>query len=169
VFRRPPASSEQVLHPEKYLAGEPPREVNIDAVALGKREVEGVGGDASGRGRRARAVAGGRGGSRGAQGRGRVGRDRAAVFAGEGERQLFVWQTVWDGREDAREFFRAYNSLLRRGRGAEVIEGAEAYGGEESALWREGNLRTLVRLEGDAVVVLRGAAADVESAARIVK
>ena len=29
VFRRPPVSSEQVLHPEKYLAGESPREVEL--------------------------------------------------------------------------------------------------------------------------------------------
>lgn len=169
VFRRPPASSEQVLHPEKYLAGEPPREVSFNAEAFGDKGWKELAatplGEVGVRGlllagvaeAEARKAAAGWGG------------DRAAVFAGEGGRQLFVWRTVWDGREDAREFFRAYNALVRRGRGAETVEGAARYGGEESALWREGNLRTLVRLEGDAVLILRGAEADLESAARAVK
>src|ERR671927_428681 len=34
VFRRPPRSSEQVLHPEKYLAGEAPREISLDVRGL---------------------------------------------------------------------------------------------------------------------------------------
>ncbi|HEX6625595.1 MAG TPA: hypothetical protein VF064_17905 [Pyrinomonadaceae bacterium] len=165
IFRRPPASSEQVLHPEKYLAGEAPREVDANAeglredgwealasTPLGEIGVRGLllAGVADAEARKAAAGWGG---------------DRAFVFsrAGRDSAQLFVWQTAWDGREDAREFFRAYNTLLRRGRGA-----AQADGGEEAALWREGELSTLVRLEGDTVLVLRGAERDVAAALRIV-
>ena len=170
IFRRPPASSEQVLHPEKYLAGEAPREVDANAegfredgwealasTPLGEIGVRGLllAGVADAEARKAAAGWGG---------------DRAFVFgrAGRGSAQLFVWQTAWDGREDAREFFRAYNSLLRRGRGAAQADGTAAYGGEEAALWREGDLSTLVRLEGDTVLVLRGAEADVAAALRTV-
>jgi hypothetical protein len=170
IFRRPPASSEQVLHPEKYLAGEAPREVDANAEGFREDGWEALAstplGEIGVRGlllagvedAEARKAAAGWGG------------DRAFVFgrAGRGPAQLFVWQTVWDGREDAREFFRAYNTLLRRGRGAAQADGAAAYGGEEAALWREGDLSTLVRLEGDTVLVLRGAEADVAAALRTV-
>jgi hypothetical protein len=168
LFRRPPASSEQVLHPEKYLANEAPREVEahvegfrdggweaLAATPLGEIGVHGLllAGVPDAEAKKAAAGWGG---------------DCAFIFERAGGAQLFVWQTAWDGREDAREFFRAYNTLLRRGRGAEASDGAAAYGGEESALWREGALRTLVRLEGDAVLILRGTEADVQAALRTV-
>ncbi len=168
LFRRPPASSEQVLHPEKYLAGEAPREMDANveglreagwetlaATPLGEIGVRGLlmAGASEAEAKKAAAGWGG---------------DRAYVFERAGGARLFVWQTVWDGREDAREFFRAYNALLQRARGAEALDGAAAHGGEGAALWREGALRTLVRIEGDSVLVLRGAEADVTAALRTV-
>jgi hypothetical protein len=168
LFRRPPVSSEQVLHPEKYLSHEPPREIEardegfsderwkaLAATPLGEIGVRGLlmAGIPEAEAKKAAAGWGG---------------DRACVYARGSGPRLFVWQTKWDGREDAREFFRAYNALLQRGRGAAPAEGAAAYGGEESALWREGGALTLVRLEGDGALILRGTEADVQAAWRII-
>ena len=163
VFRRPPASSEQVLHPEKYLAGEAPREAGLDwrafesrgwrvaaSTPLGEIGVRGLlmAGVPTAEATRAAAGWGG---------------DRASVFERDGAAPLFVWQTFWDRREDAQEFFRAYNALQRR-RGAAESDAQLAAGGKASVLWRQGGVLTFVRLDGDGVLVARGAEADVASA-----
>lgn len=165
LFRRPPVSSEQILHPEKYLAGETPRPAQVDAdvfaannwqlsasTPLGEIGVRGLlmAGGASVEARRAAAGWGG---------------DRAYVFAGDGRAPLFVWKTVWDRRDDAQEFFRAYNALKRSG--AAAAAAAFDPGGEAYAFWSEGSVLTLVRIEGDGVLVVRGAADDVPLALRL--
>ncbi len=171
LFRRPPASTEQVLHPEKYLAGDEPREAALDeatfasegwrapaSTPLGEIGVRGLllAGVPTAEAERAAAGWGG---------------DRAYVFEREGSTPLFAWQTVWDKPSDAQEFFRAYNSLLqRRGARAETNEprrAAESDGRE--TIWREGALVILVRLRADSVLVLRGAEADVAAALRLAR
>jgi len=162
VFRRPPRSSEQVLHPEKYLEGEGPREVHLDAetfadegwrlaasTPLGEIGVRGLllAGVPSEEARRAAAGWGG---------------DRSFVFEREGRAPLFVWRTVWDRAADAQEFFRAYNALQQR-RGAPA--GPEE--SEQQRGWLEGAHLTLVRLEGDAVTVVRGAETDAREGLRL--
>ncbi len=166
LFQRPPASSEQVLHPEKYLAGEAPREVDVRtdafssdgwqltaATPLGEIGVRGLlmAGIATTDARRAAAGWGG---------------DLASVFEREGHTPLYVWKTVWDKREDAQEFFRAYNALQKIG-ADEANAAALNPGGDAFTLWREGKLLTLVRIEGDSVLVVRGAEVDVPTAARM--
>jgi hypothetical protein len=159
VFRRPPQSSEQVLHPEKYLSGETPREVEVDldgfaergwrataTTPLGEVGVRGLllAGVSADEAKRAAAGWGG---------------DRSFVFEREGHAPLFVWRTVWDTPRDAQEFFRAYNAMLRQRAAAAAPEQ-----GESERLWREGDALTRVRLEGDAVAVVRGGEADTEEA-----
>jgi hypothetical protein len=158
VFRRPPASSEQVLHPEKYLSNEAPREVELSGegltdegwsltatTPLGEIGVRGLllAGVSADEAKRAAAGWGG---------------DRSFLFEREGHAPLFVWKTVWDKPSDAQEFFRAYNALLQQR--AEPDAGAQ--GGEPERSWREGNLLTRVRIEGDAVFIARGSEADVQ-------
>ncbi|MGB8508949.1 MAG: hypothetical protein WCD76_11115, partial [Pyrinomonadaceae bacterium] len=87
------------------------------------------------------------------------GGDRAFVFEREGHAPLFVWATAWDSVEDAQEFFRAYNALERR-RGAGDAGNSSA----TEAHWREGGLLTYVRVEGDGVLVVRGAGTDAPDA-----
>jgi hypothetical protein len=168
LFRRPPASSEQVLHPEKYAAGEAPREVSVDAGAFAR---EGWGlkaatpiGEIGARGvlmagvppeEAARASAG-------------WGGDTALLFEREGRAPLFVWKTVWDKAADAREFFRAFNTL-QAGRGAPVVIAFAPEGAEQQQAWGEAGVQTYVRLEGDAVLVLRGNAGDVAEALRLAR
>ncbi|HWS88625.1 MAG TPA: hypothetical protein VN282_16745 [Pyrinomonadaceae bacterium] len=161
VFRRPPQSSEQVLHPEKYLSGEPPREVEFDLDAfadegwrpaattpLGEIGVRGLllAGVSVEEAKRAAAGWGG---------------DRSFVFEREGHAPLFVWRTAWDTPRDAQEFFRAYNQLLQQ----RAAPGAAK--SESEREWREGASVTRVRLEGDWVIVVRGAEADADEALRL--
>ena len=163
VFRRPPISSEQVLHPEKYLANEQPREVVLDdqsfadegwrltaTTPLGEVGVRGLllAGVPAEEARRAAAGWGG---------------DRTYLFEREGRAPLFVWKTVWDTGRDAQEFFRAYNALLA-GRASAASSTTE---GDVARAWREGAVLTRVRVEGDTVTIVRGAEADAASAMAI--
>ena len=162
VFRRPPQSSEQVLHPEKYLSGESPREVELDlesfadegwrpvaTTPLGEIGVRGLllAGVSADEARRAAAGWGG---------------DRSFIFEREGRAPLFVWRTVWDTPRDAQEFFRAYNQMLQH----RATPGAAAQD-ESEREWREGASRTHVRLEGDAVTIVRGVETDADEALKM--
>lgn len=170
LFRRPPASSEQVLHPEKYFADERPREVRVAesdfaragwrlsaSTPLGEIGVRGLLLKSLSR-REAERAASGWGG------------DRAYLFEREGggpSSSLFVWRTVWDTAVDAGEFFRAYN-LLERGRGAAADSEGQS-GGAAQTLWRSGSLLTVVSVEGDSVTILRGREAEVLGALELAR
>ncbi len=101
AFERPPLSTEQILHPEKYLQNEEPLEVDVpDDLADGwrvdsenvlgefflKTWLEAIGSDNAG------VAAAGWGG------------DAYAIFESESEEQALVVFTEWDTSEDAREF-----------------------------------------------------------------
>ncbi|PYT02444.1 MAG: hypothetical protein DMF65_06560 [Acidobacteria bacterium] len=163
VFRRPPQSSEQVLHPEKYLSNEAPRDVELSdegfadegwqmtaTTPLGEVGVRGLlmSGVSSDDAKRAAAGWGG---------------DRTFLFEREGRAPLFVWKTVWDTSRDAQEFFNAYNALWQQRASAEP--GAQA--GDSDRAWREGALVTRVHVEGDAVTIVRGFERDVPGALRL--
>lgn len=123
AFRNPPASTEQVIHPEKYFAREAPVPVDLPdlAAALGDgwRRVNGntLGelylrilvqqyADAA----QAQVAAAGWGG------------DRWQLLEKDG-RSAVVLRTVWDTEQDAREFFTAYGAgLTRRFAGATRVE-----------------------------------------------
>ncbi|HYP02077.1 MAG TPA: hypothetical protein VER76_17940 [Pyrinomonadaceae bacterium] len=160
LFRRPPASSEQILHPEKYFARESPREVSLDeaqfaangwkvaaTTPLGELGVRGLLLKAL-PGREAVRAAAGWGG------------DRAYLFERAKAAPLFVWKTYWDTHAEAAEFFRAYNAL--RDKTGDAHDGAND---PSQSNWRDGSARlTLVRLDGDQVIVIRGAEADARGA-----
>lgn len=114
VYANPPVSTEQILHPEKYWAGEAPVTVHFRDVAtkLGHGWVElesNVLGeldlfqllDEYGPRAAARAGAAGWGGG------------RWMLLEHDG-RPAAVLKTTWDSEEDAREFFDAYSRGLRQ-------------------------------------------------------
>ena len=157
LFRNPPTSSEQILHPEKYLAGaqaDPPRAISpheeafaargwrvATSTPLGEIGVRGVllAGVSQ---REAAGAAAGWGG------------DRAYLFESEAGEPLFVWQTVWDTVADAEEFSRAYAALQSRRNGASVAGGSAA----QEIAWRDNAGRLFImRRDGDAVTIARGA------------
>lgn len=159
LFRQPPASSEQVLHPEKYFAHEEPRAVTVDeqrfaahgwhavtATPLGEIGVRGLLLGALPAQAAARTAAG-------------WGGDRAYLFDSADGATLFVWPTAWDKTEDAEEFFRGYNALCQR------TGQLSASPDPKQMIWHEGDRVTLVRRDGDNVIIMRGTAADVQAAA----
>lgn len=163
LFRRPPASSEQILHPEKYFQGEGARDVQLNEAAfsdngwravtsttLGEIGVRGVLLAGTSESEAVRAAAG-------------WGGDRAYLFEREAGAPLFVWKSVWDKTTDAAEFFKAYNDAEQHRKGAQLA-GQSASGGDAQMMWREGDGSTLVYLSGDTVFIVRGAEADLNSA-----
>jgi hypothetical protein len=156
LFRRPPASSEQVLHPEKYQTNEAPRQIQLDEAAFAsngwRTTVSTPLGEIGVRGllmagvseREATVAAAGWGG------------DRAYLFEGAaGGGTLFVWKTVWDKDADAQDFFRAYNQLQRARQGAQAQD-SFARGNEAETRWLEGGRVTIVHRTGERVMVVRG-------------
>ncbi len=103
AWARPPASTEQVLHPEKYESGEAPRRVRAPAGPSGGRVLrEGVLGEALVRtwlGEGSEAAAAGWGG------------DAFACFDVAG-RTLLLWRSEWDTGAEAAEFLAAARRRL---------------------------------------------------------
>jgi hypothetical protein len=151
LFRNPPQTSEQVLHLDKYLAGEAARVPAFDSsslsrdgwqagisTAFGEIGVRGILAERLSSSDARRAAAG-------------WGGDQAYLFEREGE-SLFVWTTVWDTSEDAAEFFRGYNRLLA---GRNLKSDGEKP--DAKIVWLEADGReTIVRRAGDSVLIVRG-------------
>jgi hypothetical protein len=105
AWSRPPESTEQVLHPEKYTSPEAPRPVDLAyAPREGKLINEGVLGELL-----SRTFLGQEGTSAATVG---WGGDRYRVWDRSG-RTLLVWRSVWDSARDADEFLEA--ALARLG------------------------------------------------------
>jgi hypothetical protein len=120
AWSNPPRSTEQVLHPEKYLAGEAPLTVRGQAPPSGGRLIqEGVLGEALTRtllGEGSDDAAAGWGG------------DLYQVWDVSG-RTLVVWRTEWDSAADGREFAEAAVRRFTRTHGkARRFRGAQTFG-----------------------------------------
>jgi hypothetical protein len=171
LFRRPPVSSEQVLHPEKYAQAEAPRDVELDESAFAAAGWRGVTSTPLGEiGIRGLLMAGvaERDAARAAAG---WGGDRAYLFerASNGSGQpLFVWKTVWDRPLDAEEFFQTYNALQRSRNAAQA--GDQLTNTDEARMvWREDGHVTLVDRAGGSVIIIRGAEADLNAALELAR
>ena len=115
AWSRPPASTEQVLHPEKYFSGESPRVPDLPYAPPSGRVInEGVLGEVLIRtflGEGSDAAAAGWGG------------DLFRVFDVSG-RTLLVWASGWDTPADAREFAEAARARFLGRYGPPRVEGA---------------------------------------------
>lgn len=163
LFLHPPASSEQILHPDKYFQREAPRDVHVDeagftgngwrissSTSVGEIGVRGL-------------LLAGVSEQEAVRGASGWGGDRAYLFERDKGSTLFVWKTVWDRREDAEEFLRAYNALQQRRNQAQAIRTSNSVD-ETQFVWREAGHTTLVRLAGDSVIIVRGLEAQVDVA-----
>jgi hypothetical protein len=167
LFSRSPASSEQILHPEKYFQNELPREVKLDESAFNSSGWQLVTSTSMGEiGVRGVLMAGlsEKEATRAATG---WGGDSAFLFE-RGGASLFVWKTLWDKAADAEEFFRAYNGMEKLRVGAEQT-GAQTQGNYRQTIWREAGRLVVVRLEGDSVIVIRGSDADAGTALELAR
>jgi hypothetical protein len=155
AYKNLPQSTEQILHPEKYFAGEAPQKVLLKDVsaALGRgwrqadHDVNGEWGyylildeflkekETS-----QRAAAG-------------WGGDRYALYTGPRPSDtLLVQKTLWDSPEDAREFFDAYARRTTKRYNATPL--AEEAGGRLAWQTPEGGVH--LELSGRAVLILEG-------------
>lgn len=115
AFKRPPLSSEQVLHPEKYLAREAPVEVPapdlgpalgpgwelVHENSLGEFGVSMILRQARLPAKVIGPAARGWGG------------DRFRMYGHEASgHKVLLWKTAWDSEQDAREFFEAYRQSV---------------------------------------------------------
>lgn len=137
IYTHPPQSSEQVLHPQKYLSGEAPVPVRApEAPALHERVVSGTVGELQTKvilgyclpPERAAAAAAGWGG------------DAYSVTV-RGDDGALMWSTVWDDEREATEFESAlkdYVKCTRQRAGTHVMP-------EHDAVRREGKRVALVR------------------------
>ncbi len=114
AYARPPSSTEQILHPEKFAAGEEPIPVSVPDVSelLGERWSE-IGQDtvgeffirvyletASTAGMALEAASG-------------WGGDRYSLLAGADGESLLIWTITWDTEEDAVEFYDTFQLFMQ--------------------------------------------------------
>lgn len=164
-YSKLPQSTEQILHPEKYFAGEAPRKVALKdvAAALGagwrmvEHDVNGEWGyylildehlkskDIS-----QRAAAGWDG-------------DRFALFTGPRAGEALVAQkTLWDTERDAEEFFDAYALRTIKRYGSEPVAREDEKG---YIIWKTEFGTVLLERAGKSVLVLEGVPAGVDALA----
>ena len=152
IYRDLPSSTEQVLHPQKYLEGEDPRPVALQPLAAtlgaGWRQTASSTFGEFGlqtlllQGLSEVSVV-----KRGAEG---WGGDRWALYAGDGGARLLHLSTVWDTEADAKEFWQAFlRSVNVRSNGAA--------GASLSALtltWEQSGKTWRAALSGDTVTIV---------------
>jgi hypothetical protein len=166
AFAKLPKSSEQILHPDKYFAGEEPKKVAVKDIssALGRgwheadNDVEGEWGyyllldeylNSADVSKRASEGWGG---------------DRYALFVGPTKADVLVAQkAVWDTEQDAREFFDAYVKRTTKRYGVEPSEVAES--GRQVWKTKEGGV--CVELTGNTVLVVEGVPEGVDAKALV--
>lgn len=149
AYGRPPSSTEQVLHPVKYLAGEAPLEVSLPPMAARFSDQwsvvsEGALGEfllrtylesglADSEAERAAAGWGG---------------DRFQVLRSDSGDRTFVYLVAWDTAEEAREFFDEYRRFTD---GLRDWEADDA--GETRVQWHSPGRWVLLEREGDRVFI----------------
>lgn len=128
LYSSPPLSTEQVLHPEKYLdLPDPPTRIDLEDLSYlfptGWKEIENnVLGELMVRvlfqqffsEEEGKMVADGWDG------------DRFVAFR-RGEEVSFIWATVWDSSKDAEEFFEKYQEILSKKYGGSEVAGSYTY------------------------------------------
>ncbi len=163
VFGRLPASTEQVLHADKYAANEQPVSVPLDAASIAKRLGPGwtatpadtLGEFQIGSWLRARGVTGAGGGVSGDAAAAGWGGDRYALIDGPNGAYALVLLTTWDTPTDATEFSTAATQAIRgvpgAARVARIASGAAVPEGAEVAVLYASDAATLERLAGAAL------------------
>ncbi len=140
LYTHPPESMEQVLHPEKYFAGnDPPLQVRIvppKAFTSGgwKKVMSGTWGEFNVRLILQEWGADEDSARRASEG---WGGDRYEVYAGPDGKLAFAWATVWDTDRDASEFAEAVGkakdlAVTREGKTVMLTKGAPSAGVEKS-------------------------------------
>jgi hypothetical protein len=160
AFTKLPQSTEQILHPEKYFAYEPPVKVTLPNFrrALGPRWKR-IDNDVSGEwgyylvldeylkdAKLSKQAAAGWGG------------DRFVIYEGPRQSGLFLAQmTVWDSAADAQEFFDAYTRrTVKRLGDLSAVQADTSKGEVRRSEWKNPSGAGAIELRGSRVVILEG-------------
>lgn len=144
AYEDPPVSTEQVVHPSKFVAGEEPEEVGVrlsgglsvlHSDRMGYFYIYVLVASTLGE-ERASAVAEGWAGD-------------ALVLAENSTHKVLVWRVLWDSPTDAEEFYRALAEVALR-RGASCADGVCYVGGMMLRLSLEGRVVTLTSVVKEA-------------------
>jgi hypothetical protein len=161
AFTKLPKSTEQIMHPDKYFAGEAPQELTLPDVrnllgANWKKLDYDVNGEWSlyltldqflnspAESKRAAAGWGG---------------DRYAVYEGTKPGEVLITQlAAWDTTEDAREFFEAYSKRTwRRYPDARATDSSSNnITSDQIHSWQTGEGGVIVELRGNSVLIVEG-------------
>jgi hypothetical protein len=169
IYKKPPLSTEHILHPEKYLAYERPDEIKAGAIAAlagHQRVYDNVNGEFGltiflrqhVRARRGDEQAIREKAERATAG---WGGDRLAIYAPPGHvgklaGTVGVSYSVWDQTTDAIEFFEMLSDAMPSLSGGKMVKD-----GEEHIEYRDGSGATfLAQRKNDAVVLIMGADQD---------
>ena len=106
LYERLPASTEQVMHPEKYIADELPVPVSVPSLPGWEKLTENTLGEAIMKTILTEHISSDKAGEA-AEG---WGGDRYCYYT-KGSDHIFVLNTFWDTEEDAEEFFKAYHDF----------------------------------------------------------
>jgi hypothetical protein len=133
MFEHPPVSTEQVIHVEKYLAGELPVSVPVPVTPEGYSVVTtGTMGELRTRGLVAPCEGEADSGTAEDTASG-WGGDTFEIVTGEGERHAILWNTVWDDEDSARRFsthLRARDACIRGRLGPDLASQSAAVGSD---------------------------------------
>jgi hypothetical protein len=151
AFARVPQSTEQVLHPDKYLAAEPPLEVTLPDLlptlgegwellvedTLGEMVIRAYLQTGFYATNPIRAAAG-------------WGGDRVSLYTGPGDETVLLLSALWDTEQDAREFFDAFVQLTTARTGGEW----ESLGGDARLMTLPDELITVSLRNATTVVIM---------------
>lgn len=113
VYKAPPASTEQIIHPEKYISGEKPVTVNLNEKVLNDKKFIFLKKDTFGEfflynyfleyldENEAEKASYGWGG------------DNSALYADKDNNSIFIYKSAWDTQKDAQEFFDLYKKTMK--------------------------------------------------------
>jgi hypothetical protein len=149
IYAARPRTTEQIIHPEKYIAKEGARPVDLQpltpALGPGWREIGSANfGEFAWQNYLLLGVSDGTAVSRAAAG---WGGDRFTLYGLDGGARLFHSRVAWDSQAEAQEFWTTFVSSLRNRGGSLDL-------GEGNLTWRSGARTLRATLAGDTVTLL---------------
>lgn len=112
IYKSPPVSTEQIIHPEKYISGEVPIKINIDEKVIKDKKYTFLRKDSFGEfflynyfleyldESESEKASYGWGG------------DNSLLFADKDNNSIFVYKSAWDTNKDAEEFFNSFKKTI---------------------------------------------------------
>lgn len=115
AYKAPPLSTEQIMHPQKYILYEKPKEVYVEPPKgykvihedrMGEFYIYILVASHLGEERASKAAEGWEGDD--------------LVLAGNGTHEILLWKTLWESEDDAREFYSAMEAIIEKARFAKA-------------------------------------------------